>query len=312
MNNLGIHVFEQSDILEWENELVSFNLLSALSWKYFEGPIHLYCNTTYLNTLKRWGVDGIYDSINTEIIDNKPTNINYKEFWAYSKFLILESLRNSTQPFTLLDTDLWLLDKIDLDKDVDVIMYHKENFDLNYWNNIYIDFDEFVPDTIKSLNLDKSILPTNGAIIHFKNTSILGQWLDLSKEIVEFNFKNNIPAEHTSTKMCFIEQRLLPMLMKKLDFKYDTFIVQVYQSQLSEKQDGSEWLPRLGNDNTKENQDFQKIKHVWGLKKFFKQPEIRSLVMQSTITCLSQYDIFDKPYKKIFTRLVGEFFSPQP
>lgn len=312
MNNLGIHVFEQIDDLEWESELVGFNLLSALSWKKFHGPVHLYCNTTYLNTLKKWGVDVVYDSINTEIIDNKPTELDYKEFWAYSKFVVLESLIGSTEPFTLIDTDLWLLDKIDLDKDVDVIMYHKENFDINYWNNIYFDFDQFIPQHIKSLELDKTILPTNGALLHIKNPKFLLEWLQLSKDVVDFNYINKIQLNNNSTKMCFIEQRLLPMLLQKQGFKYETFIKQVYQSQLVELQDGSEWLPRIENSSDIELTNFQKIKHVWGMKRYFKYPEIRNLVLDSTITCLSQYDIYDKPYKHLYSKLVSDFLSPQP
>jgi hypothetical protein len=312
MNDLGVHVFEQTNSIQYETELVAFNLLSILSWKRFHGPIHLYCNTTYLNTLKKWGVDTLYDSINTHIIDNKPDNIDYQEFWAYTKFLVLDHLKDSDKPFTLVDTDLWIQDKLDLNKNVDVVMYHKENFDVNYWNNIYLDFDFFISENVKSMDFNKSILPTNGALLHVKNTKFIKEWLNISEEIAVFNSINKIEIDNKSTRMCFIEQRLLPMLLEKRGFTYDTFISQVYQSQLVEKQDGSEWLPRIHDSRSEEMINFQKIKHVWGMKRFFNHRDIYNLVMESTLTCLSEYEISDKPYKNLYFKLLNELLTPQP
>ena len=57
MNNLGFHVYESNAAINWETEMVTINLMSALSWKKHQGPIKLYCNTDYYNILKKWKED---------------------------------------------------------------------------------------------------------------------------------------------------------------------------------------------------------------------------------------------------------------
>lgn len=312
MNNLGIHIFEQHTQLDWEIELISFNLLSALSWKEFQGPIHLYCNTMFLETLKRWGVDTVYDYINVDILNNKPNNIDYKEFWAFSKILVLDHLKNSKEKFTLVDNDLWLRGPIDTNRNYDVVVYHRENFDLNYHNNVYTDFDDFTPETFRKLDFDKSILPTNCALLTINNCVFIEEWVDLCKSIANFNYNSEIKTNHKSTKMCFIEQRLLPMLLSKKELTLDTYLTTVYQSHLVEPQNGSEWYPRIENLPEKENLKFDNIKHVWGMKRLFHYAEIKKLVVESCLNSLSTYHMGDKPYFKLYTKLMESYSSPYP
>ena len=59
----GVHIFEKLGPIEWEDELIAIQAISALSWKKFHGRIELYCNQEHLESLKKWGVDKIYDKI---------------------------------------------------------------------------------------------------------------------------------------------------------------------------------------------------------------------------------------------------------
>jgi hypothetical protein len=310
MNNIGIHIFEQNNPLEWEIEIVSINLLSALSWKRFHGPIHLYCNEIYYDTLKKWGVDKVYDYINTDVLDNKPKDIDYIIYWAYSKMIVLRHLKDNPTPYTIIDNDLWILSPLDLNKNCDVIMYHKENFDINFYKNVYVDFNYIITDEIKQLNLNSTTLPTNCALLHIKNNNFLVEWLDLCETMVKSNFDfNKFGTE--SSNMCFIEQRLLPMLLEKRGFTYDTFIDHIYQSHLIEAQDGSEWLPDLDTSSKESLTKFESIKHVWGLKKLLHYNEIKSLILSTLINSLREYDIEDKPYFNLVVRLVENYRSCQ-
>jgi hypothetical protein len=288
LTDLGIHVFEQNGTLDWELEIVSINLLSLLSWKRFHGPIHLYCNDEYLQTLKKWGVDVFYDKIDTDVLRNKPLDVDYKTFYAFSKIYVLSKL-DSSKPVTMIDNDLWILDKLNFDERCDVIMYHKESFSENYHHNVYPDFDDLLPTELISRNFDKSVLPTNTAILHIRNCSFIQEWFNLSESIAIYNQNPQTTHKNSSIKMCFIEQRLLPMLLKEKDLTYSTFIDHIYQTHLSEAQDGSEWFPLLENSSKLEIDKFMQIKHVWGMKKLFHYDQIRNLVMSSCSSCLTEY-----------------------
>jgi hypothetical protein len=307
MNNLGIHVFEQTKVLDHELELLNFNLISALSWRKFHGPIHLYCNQDYLNTLKKWGVDTVYDYINTDVLDNKTNDIDYVQYWAFSKFIVLNHLVKLHKTFTLIDNDLWFLSPLDIKNSFDVMMYHREEFDLKYDKNIYVDFDYMLPEHLKLSINDKSILPTNAAILYVKNSNDIITWINTAFEIAKYNFGKSKDQESPSTKMCFVEQRLLPIVLSKQNINYGTFISQNYITQNIDLLDGSEWYPRIEDSITEEQERFNNIKHVWGLKKFLKYKEIWQLVISLTLEHLNQYQVIDKPYEKLVTNLIEEF-----
>lgn len=298
MINTGIHVFEQNGPLDWEKEVIAFNLLSILTWKNFQGPIHLYCNDEFLETLKKWKIDHLYDYINTDLIKQKPKDIDYTQYFAFSKLLVISHLKDKA-PFTLIDNDLWILSKLDFNLDSDVIMYHKEDFDLNDTNNVYPDFDVLIPDSIKQLNLDKSVNPTNGAIMHFRNTDYVKEWYDLSYEIAKYNQHIKYDFLNKSVRMCFIEQRLLPMLIKKNNLKSKTLIDNVYLSYNAHRQDGSEWSPNLNDSTSDQKTKFAIIKHVWGLKKFLFHPQIYRLVMGNFLETIENFEFKNPPFQEL-------------
>lgn len=296
--DLGIHVFEKNNKLDWEMEILIVNLLSALTWKNFHGPIKMFCNKEYYEILKKYGIDTLYDEINTELLDNKPNDIDYVQYWAFGKLWVIKHLKNES-PFTLVDTDLWLLGKLQMNKNSDVQMYHLENYSPQYKNNIYVDYNPLIPAELREMDLDENCLPTNCAILTINNNSFVEEWIDLSEQIAKYNTTIPVPNNNTSSKMCLVEQRLLPMLLKKNGLSWSTYIDHIYQSQLADPQDGSEWFPRLENSTPEMVRKFASIKHVWGLKKYFNIDHIRNLVMRSCLQTLDLYPIKGEPYEEI-------------
>jgi hypothetical protein len=294
LNDLGIHVFEQNGPIKWEEEMMGVNLLSIITWKHFHGPIHLYCNDEFLQTLKKWNLDSLYDHIDTELLNTKPKDIDYSQYFAFSKIFVIKHLKDKT-PFTLIDNDLWILSHLNFNKESDVLMYHKEDFDENHYLNVYPDFNNLVPDEIIQMNLNKSVKPTNAAILHFKNTDFVDQWYELSVKTALHNKHLNLPYPNKSIRMCFIEQRLLPMLLDKLSISYSTLIDHVYLSHKTEKQDGSEWYPLIENSTEEQLEKFASIKHVWGIKKYFHHEYIRNLVMDGYSNTLKDFESKNLP-----------------
>ena len=303
--NLGIHVFEELD-LDWEEEIICINLLSILSWKRFHGPIQIYCNTKYKQTLQKWGLDSLYDKINTDVIDNKPLDIDYEQNWAFVKFLVLKEVKNLT-PFTLVDNDLWIIKRLDMNSQNDVTMYHFEGFSNDYINNIYEDFDYLVPQKVINLNLDKNISPTNTALLSINNGSFIDEWVNLCEEIASYNKNIELRTRNKSIKMCFLEQRLLPMLLTKRGLTYSTYLEHTYLSHKAEPQDGSEWYPLLENSTESQIDKFSSIKHVWGMKKLFRHFEVRKLIITNCLTNLMEYDINDKPYTQLIIKMINTY-----
>lgn len=301
-NQLGVHIFYQSKSLNYEEEIISFSLLSAISWKKHMGPIILYCNKTYLETIKKYNVDSIYDDINSDFLEDLPNGINYGDFWAFYKLLVAKKIQNLT-PFTILDTDLWLNAPLIINQKLDVMMYHNEKFDINYPNNPYPDFDQFLPDNIKEMKLDKEVLPTNCAILHIRNNSFINKWVDLSTQIALHSSKIEFPELNTSSKMCFIEQRLLPMVLKKENLNWDTFLYTSYLTHIHSSEDGSEWEPNPFTIPEADKTIFENIKHVWGLKSLFSNSKLKFLFMRLVMEHFQNHDMENKPYSDFFHSL---------
>ena len=306
MSNLGVHVYYLENNLSWEFEKICVSFLSAMSWKKYMGPIHLYCNKNYLEILKKWGVDKIYDKIDTTVLENLPLEIDYKQYWAYSKLFVIQTLK-SDAPFTILDCDLWLSDKIRIDTNLDCTMYHYENYDGESANTYYPDFDFLVPDEIIKLNFDKSLLPTNCALLHINNPTFIDDWIDLANRIAIHN--KDIKADNNSIKMILIEQRLLPMYLSKMNYKYGTFINTIYQGQFAFSQDGSNWKPKLSEMTPEELLDTKKIKHLWGYKRFFPNHEKRNLIMKELINRINELEVDKNNWFPLLYELEANYSS---
>jgi hypothetical protein len=283
MDILVVHVFEKRGPIEWEEALISIALLSAMSWKKYHGRIALYTNEEYLESLRKWGVDKIYDYIDTETLKTIPEGVDTSTFWAYGKIHVASKIN---EPFVLVDNDLWLEGPLEFRSDRDFIAYHFENFNENFENSYYINFDSMIPKKWIG-RWDKELLVTNTALLWINNKHLIDKWVYFATEIAKYDSNPDIDS---IKKMIFVEQRLLPMIAKELNLKYSTFIHQIYLSSSVHSNDGSEWDPHFKDWNQRDREVFSKIVHIWGLKKYFTEsPEIRQLVFNKILHGFEKY-----------------------
>jgi hypothetical protein len=300
MEILGIHVFEQRGPIEWEEQMLAVNLLSALSWKKHHGKIHLYTNEKYLETLKKWGIDKVYDKIDTTTLSQIPDRLNSEDYWAFGKIHVSGEV---SEPFVLLDTDLWINGPLNLDKSKDFIGYHFENFDEKHPNSPYINFDSLIPEKWLG-RWDKNIMPINTALIWFNNESLKNEWIEVAKEIALQENQPKIEDPLKVRKMVLIEQRLIPMLAYERKLKYSTFIEPIYQSHLIGCMDGSEWDPNVKEWNSEMISKFSKIRHIWGNKKYFnKHIDLKKIIFNTILKDFEPYKEKEE-YKELLSYLI--------
>lgn len=279
----GVHIFEKLGPIEWEDELIAIQVISALSWKKFHGRIELYCNEEHLESLKKWGVDKIYDKIDTSLLSNAPKNIDRNEYWTFCKIYVSANLK---PPFVLVDNDLWITDELNFDVSKSFVAYHEENYDWSRPYNFYVNFDNFVPE--KYINyFDLNVKPTNVALLFWNDEELLKSWYDVVYEIL--NEKRNCELSKLQ-KMTFLEQWLLPMTAVKNEKDYSTILPQVYNSYIQDDVFHPElWSPPVSGWNETHYVNFDKIKHVWGLKRYFTDQRILREIFETLLISAKKY-----------------------
>lgn len=280
----GIHIFEKLGPINWEDELIAIQALSALTWKKYHGRIELYCNEEHLESLKKWGVDKIYDKIDTEFLKNAPYEVDRNDFWTYCKVFIPSKLE---PPFVLVDTDLWITGPLEFDFSNSFIAYHEESFDKNKSYGFYVNFDDFIPEKYIGY-FDNTTKPTNVALLLINDMSLVEEWNRIIHEIISEKRKTKLDG---SQKTTFLEQWVLPMVAKKMNKKYNTFIPQVYDSTNPNFMDNDLWEPPVSKWDDEEKMKFEKIKHVWGLKKMFSDPFILKEVFGKVLEKIYDFNL---------------------
>lgn len=279
----GVHIFEKLGPIEWEDELIAIQAISALSWKKFHGRIELYCNEEHLESLKKWGVDKIYDKIDTSLLSTAPKNIDRNEYWTFCKIYVSANLK---PPFVLVDNDLWITDELNFDTSKSFVAYHEENYDWSKPYNFYVNFDNFIPE--KYINyFDLNVKPTNVALLFWNDEELLKSWYDIVYEILNENRNCELSKLE---KMTFLEQWLLPMNAVKNKKDYSTILPQVYNSHINGDVFHPElWSPPVSGWNETHYVNFNKIKHVWGLKRYFSDQTILREVFETLLISAKKY-----------------------
>lgn len=279
----GVHIFEKLGPIEWEDELIAIQAISALSWKKFHGRIELYCNEEHLESLKKWGVDKIYDKINTTLLSTAPKNIDRNEYWTFCKIYVSANLK---PPFVLVDNDLWITDELNFDTSKSFVAYHEENYDWSKPYNFYVNFDNFIPE--KYINyFDLNVKPTNVALLFWNDEELLKSWYDVVYEILNENRNCELSKLE---KMTFLEQWLLPMNAVKNKKDYSTILPQAYNSHINGDVFHPElWSPPVSGWNETHYVNFNKIKHVWGLKRYFSDQTILREVFETLLISAKKY-----------------------
>lgn len=275
----GYHIYYLFDTEENQYEYLDFlcQLCSILFWKKNFGTIELICNKDFLEKVERWGLDKYYDEINTKLFENLPYKEKLETFWSFPKIYAINQISNTESSFCVLDTDLWIYDEIEFNKEHQVVGYHKEEIS-DSDKNPYLN-----PEKYLNINYDWDVKPLNCAFLYFNSVELIKEWYSKSLEVVS---TYNSEKSDNSADTVFIEQRLLPTICKHLGMKHSTLIENTYLP--GAEKDGSEWVPSIGftNDNLER---FNNIKHVWGLKKMYSDEVIKNMVMSVCKLSLDHY-----------------------
>lgn len=268
---------------------VLVQLASALYWKKHFGKIHLVCNLTHLKNLQLYGVDKVYDSIDLNMLDDMDSF--EQRYWSLCKIHLAGKLSVIKERFTILDTDLWLkgIPKL-FNMSKDFIGLHREAFDITEHTCAYPEPYTFIGEEEAS-KYDWSTLPINCGFMYFNNAELVDEWYAFAKLVIKKNLTNIHPKSGLAVETIFIEQRALPTIATDRGYNIGTLIPSTYyttnmSSKLQTSGGGQkeDWSPTFSSSPIMQD-CFNKIKHVWGLKLEFYNPNVRkglsSLVLQN-------------------------------
>lgn len=256
---IGYHIYYQKN-----NEInfveISSQLASALFWKKYFGPIRLYCNSKFLETISLYKLDSLYDEINIDILDN----ITYSpkilsKYWSIPKLYAANEISKSETTYCILDTDLWITNYFEWDRSKDFLAFHYENFDLKNKNNPYLIPSAFIDDYKEK---DWDLMAMNCAFMYINNQQMVFDWFKYADNVIKLN-KTVKTKNKKDVYTLFIEQRAITYICEKLKLNYGTLIPNIFISGLSS--DKELWTPKLNVSNLPQKY----IKHIWGLKKFY-------------------------------------------
>ncbi len=287
----AFHIYYQKDEEISNNDLINLlvQFASIKFWKKNQGEIHLYCNENHLNTLEKWGVDKFYDSINLDCLEDMPY-FNYQDkYWSFCKIHAIKKIAELYDQFVVLDTDLWIQESIKIDPSFQIIGYHEEDI-IEDDSNPYVNPSNFL-NSFDINSIDWSMNPMNCAFLYLNSKELVDEWYKWVLKTIETNKEKETLVLSADT--IFIEQRLLTAIAYTLKMRVGKLLPNVYQPHIPCDEFGNEWVPKIGY--SLENQYVTwNIKHVWGLKKSYDDPEIRNMVIS---TVLSSLDTFIEDWK---------------
>lgn len=279
------HVFYQSkDDSEYESINYLIQLSSILFWKKNEGQINLYCNSKFLESIKKYGLDKLYTNINTECLDNIPFQESLSKYWSFCKIHAAKEISQNEKDFVILDTDLWIHNQIFIDTNFQFIGYHSE-MKLDHPGNPYISPDNFMSSSDLKL-FDWEMTPINCAFMYLNSQELIREWWRWSVKIIKDN--KDKEKKDISADTIFIEQRLLPTLANSLEMKVGTLLPNTYCPHIPSDNLGSEWTPKIGFDEDNQYMTWN-IKHVWGLKGMYNDPSVRNIVIDTVLDSLDSF-----------------------
>lgn len=280
------HVFYHNKSEDGKYETINYlvQIASILFWKKNHGKIGLYCNSNFLKYLKKWNIDVLYDYINTDVLDNTPFKDHLDKYWSFCKIEAAKDINRNTSEFVILDTDFWIHDEINIDNSYQFIGYHPELM-MEHPKNPYLPPSTFLKN--KDIDLfDWSMEPINCAFIYLNSKYLIDEWYRWSYYIISQN--KELPKKDMSADTIFIEQRLLPTLTHSLNMRVGTLIPNVYLPHIEPNSVGYEWEPRIGFDEFNQYMCWN-IKHVWGMKKYYDNDDIRTMVIDMVTSSLNMY-----------------------
>lgn len=298
----GYHIYYQtSEDGEYEQINYLVQLASILNWKKNYGPIKLYCNQRFLESISKYGIDKEYDFIDTEYLESVPYKDSMSTFWSFCKIYVAKKIVETESEFCILDTDLWIQAPNLLSQEHDLVLYHAEAYDLNYELNPYPEPRNWLIDS-ELEEYDWNISPANCAILYFKNKSkeLIDAWYEFAIKVVE-RHKDNNTEPNLRCGTIFIEQRLLPTIAKKMGISMTVVSPCTYLTWIpTPLSDGREWRPVL-DYSERSLYIASNIKHVWGAKKFYSENWIRELIIDTAMRGINVVQNQERKYFKLYS-----------
>lgn len=254
-------------------------ILSCLFWKKFQGPIKLYCDTGFYDYIKKLGLVGLWDEIDTRTItEGFAKDVNHDTFWAYAKMYV-NSLQKT--PFVSVDLDLFQNESYDYSTH-DIICSHIEYSDFVndnienrsrpvYYPNYY-EWDMFKDRFQKYPDLKFTDHSLNVAVLAVNKPEFCKEVFDIAHSFAKNNnfdpqdvsthgFERFPYTIHSSSLITFIEQRVAAAVANTRGYSVKTMMSLEYDA-------GEQgWV----GDQSKMNNPG--ITHLWGWKATMKFPQ---------------------------------------
>ncbi len=219
-------------------------ILSALTWRKYNGSIDLITDVAGKHYVKSVGVDFVWDDIHVGLDILDVCHLNENIFWAAGK---LAALYMYESPCVMIDLDFIVWKRLNFSRwHGDVVTIHSEPVnDIKYPAKEFFVFPDGNrwQDFMQQLNWECPAL--NTAFAYFPNDELRSIYCQNS-----FSFMQNVKVNLLTplgkiNYMIFAEQRLLPMLAEKYNFTVET----------------------MSDEKSLLRRDQDLFTHVWGYKK---------------------------------------------
>ena len=146
-------------------------------------PFVFYTNSKSLEVYKEYGVDKLYDEINTEILDKYPSTKINKRFWASPKLWVMHNLN---EPFCIMDTDLVLYEPMEKYNNYGLSYLHRES-PASYPRLYEVSTPKDFEWDVMEVECFRKSLPINCACMVWNDVTFLKEY---TSRYFEFVFKN--------------------------------------------------------------------------------------------------------------------------
>ena len=253
-------------------------LLSVLKLKVStKSNIELYVDKYTLSEFQKFGMETLYDNINTEVLESFPSKKISKDFWSSAKLWVM---KHQEEPFCILDTDLVLHNMTD-----DVLERSKVSFlhtetPTTYPFPTILNKPKSFKWTEREITSFINSLPVNSSVVAFTDLDFVKEYTDRYFKFVinnkgGYSFKSLDKTQylHQYGQQITAEQWLLAaMIWDKKHDEYgnhiEGFPTQCLTSAISFPLGFNHQVYNIPNKTIQEQLSSQ-IFHLWGAKDFY-------------------------------------------